>query len=127
MASDDQRQVFVLVDGDNIGTRLEDAVWRDDVAAYVQRSSELTAFFERMGAHLRNVGVSVLAIGGDSVLAEFSASEIATVLDVLDKVRVRHNVAFSAGIGPTLSQAHIALRTAKASGKARVHLDPSLS
>jgi hypothetical protein len=62
MTHDDQQQVFILVDGDNIGARLEHAIWLDDPAEYVRRSNELTSFFERMGTELTNAGISVLAI-----------------------------------------------------------------
>ncbi|MDR7381733.1 GTP cyclohydrolase IIa [Promicromonospora iranensis] len=126
MTHDDQQQVFILVDGDNIGARLEHAIWLDDPAEYVRRSNELTSFFERMGTELTNAGISVLAIGGDSVLAECSTSDIPSVLEVLDKVRARHDVDFSGGLGGTLSQAQTALRIAKTSGKARIHIDPYL-
>lgn len=119
--------MFILVDGDDVGASLEEAIWREDVASYVQRSGELTAHFRSMADVMSEAGATVLAVGGDSVLATCEPDVLDQIVNALNWLQSSSQVRSSAGVGTSLSRAHVALRMAKVSGKSRLVTDAGVA
>ena len=113
-------RLYIAVDGDDIGNRLEYLMLTNNL-------EELTSFSESFRQSLRwlgkciedDLGAEIVFSGGDNLLAITTATDVP--IDKLDAIRhkfaERTGKSLSAGIGKSARQAYVALKLAKASGK----------
>ena len=110
------RNVYVSVDGDDIGREIERALLEGDVDAAVLTSRTVAAALDGLAERLGAEGFDVLFASGDSLLARGPSRSLSWLGEHL----ARLGVSFSGGLGDSPALAHLALRSAKAHGKARV-------
>lgn len=112
---------YVTIDGDDIGRKLAACYLSNDLKALKEMKElvELKTF--KISEMLTKLGYDVVFCAADGITA-------CTSHDKIDKdhlfrsiqLTVGDELAFSAGIGSTLSEAYVALLFAKSTGKARI-------
>lgn len=110
--------VFIAVDGDDVGNRLECLILEGNEHGLREYSARVATAFEELSQLFRRCGASVLVQGGDTLLAR--AHDLAS--DRIAQLLRECLVPVSAGIGSTLPSAYLALRYAKCAGKGRLVL-----
>lgn len=105
----------VAVDGDQVGKRLEQAIFNSDPDTLANLSSSITSYFQEISKFLSMNNLRVLVHGGDIVIA---LGDVTPAI-VNGLFELPGPVSISAGIGSSILTAHLALRMAKASGGSR--------
>ncbi|MFF8641710.1 mCpol domain-containing protein [Streptomyces sp. NPDC015345] len=117
--------LFAIVDGDDVGNKIESHLLANDVAGFVQTSKMISLTMETVaGSASRVPGVAVISTGGDSILLQLGEDSITRLTDALEVLQQPGQFTFSVGVGRTLRESFIALRMAKSSGKCRVSIYP---
>ncbi|MFJ5179299.1 mCpol domain-containing protein [Streptomyces griseoviridis] len=112
---------FAIIDGDDVGSKVEIHILANDVEKFVESSRMINSTLERLADRMSSLpGVSLVHTGGDSILIEISDDCIDLMSDTLRKEQGPGALTFSAGVGATLRQSFLALRMAKSSGKCRI-------
>ncbi|MGP4109729.1 mCpol domain-containing protein [Streptomyces sp. 4N509B] len=109
---------FLALDGDNIGRRLEFHIVSDDIDGL----EKFTSSFIRATDNLiqlvsRYPNIDFLLKGGDSLLIALEYEQISDVVSCVEQATRGTGFTFSGGYGPSLREAYLALKIAKASGK----------
>ena len=105
--------IFVSIDGNNIGKRLERYILSerfDDLKSFSDRVSTAIAELSRF---IVGIGGTVLMSGGDNLLAMVPANERLSLKRFFDGVQ-SHDIPFSMGIGRNARASFLALKYAKA-------------
>ncbi|WP_370673377.1 mCpol domain-containing protein [Streptomyces sp. DvalAA-14] len=110
----------MIIDGDDIGNRVEAHLLSNDVDSFTTSSKEISSSIDELVDSLNKIpGVYVVSTGGDSILARIDSAHIGSIGDLLSNLQRPGRFTFSAGIGDTLRESFVALRMAKATGKRR--------
>lgn len=108
--------LFVAIDGDDVGVRLEALVLQGRLADVRLFSQQVTETVSMVAAQLEQMGAQVIFAGGDSILATFAKPDMNLVW--LHELPASP-CTFSVGIGHDAMTAYLALRVAKGLGKHR--------
>ncbi|MFI0718136.1 mCpol domain-containing protein [Streptomyces sp. NPDC021224] len=112
---------YLIIDGDDIGSKIEAHLLANDIDAFVTSSKEVSVAVDELAEALTKApGIYVVSTGGDSILARVEESCVDSLGNLLSSLQRPGRFTFSAGIGDTLRETFIALRMAKATGKHRV-------
>ncbi|WP_151481454.1 mCpol domain-containing protein [Streptomyces albicerus] len=112
---------FAIIDGDDVGNKVETHILANDIAKFVESSRMINAALEGIATRMADLpGVSLVHAGGDSILIEIRDGSVELIAEALKKEQKPGILTFSAGVGSTLRQSFLALRMAKSSGKCRV-------
>ncbi|MFI0086494.1 mCpol domain-containing protein [Streptomyces bobili] len=112
---------FAIIDGDDIGSKVESRLLADDVLGFVRTSKTIANMVESLAGHASAVpGVTVISSGGDSILLQVSDDSIGQLSDTLEELQQPGFFTFSVGVGGTLRESFVALRMAKSSGKCKI-------
>ncbi|MEU5046523.1 mCpol domain-containing protein [Streptomyces griseorubiginosus] len=112
---------FAIIDGDDVGNRIESRILANDVTGFVRTSKMIADAVDRLAEMSSTVpGVDVVSAGGDSILLQVAESSIDPLSVVLKELQDPESFTFSVGIGQTLRESFIALRMAKSSGKCKI-------
>src|SRR5213078_1418306 len=103
---------YVLLDGDQVGRRMEDLLLRDALPRLYFLVQDLNDAVLVLARVFRRVGGLVYLCGGDTVLG--SVENVRSLLAAMQAVRGALPCTFSAGVGSSVSDALIALKLAKA-------------
>jgi len=109
---------YVLLDGDQVGRRMEDLLLRDALPRLYFLVQDLNEAVLVLARVFRQVGGLVYLCGGDTVLG--SVENVRSLLCAMKSVRHALPCTFSAGVGSSVSDALIALKLAKARGAGEV-------
>jgi GTP cyclohydrolase III len=111
--------VYLAVDGDDVGRRLEYFLLRNDAVSLGRFTSAFGLTMRWLESEVARQGGDILFSGGDNFLARLpAASDIRSRLHELrSEFHRRTQRTLSAGIGADLREAYLALLLAKASGK----------
>ena len=109
---------YVLLDGDQVGQRMEDLLFRDALPRLYFLVQDLNDAVLHLSRVFRKVGGLVYVVGGDTVLG--SVDQVRPLLEGLRAIRHALPCTFSAGVGRCVSDALIALKLAKARGSGSV-------
>ncbi|MFD7897194.1 mCpol domain-containing protein [Streptomyces sp. NPDC059743] len=113
--------LFAIIDGDDVGHEIEAHLLTNDVSGFVRTSETISAAIELLASHASRIaGVTVVSVGGDSILLQVGENSITRLSDELEALQRPGHFTFSVGIGATLRESFIALRMAKSSGKCRI-------
>lgn len=104
--------VYVLVDGDNVGEKIDLLVLQGDLQALTEFTRGIDLAVGRVAALARDFEGAVFMAGGDNILARLS--DLPAFLDRFALLRADFCCPFSMGIGPEARDAHVALKVAKA-------------
>ncbi|WP_443060430.1 mCpol domain-containing protein [Streptomyces sp. NBC_00459] len=111
---------YLIIDGDDVGGKVEAHLLANDVDSFVASSKEISASIDQLVDSLNEIpGVYVVSAGGDSILARIDNPDIGSICDRLSGLQRPGQFTFSAGMGETLRESFVALRMAKAAGKRR--------
>ncbi|MFH9768162.1 mCpol domain-containing protein [Streptomyces microflavus] len=125
MSRSENFSLFAIVDGDDVGNKVESRILANDVTGFVSTSEMISAAMERTADRAARVpGVMVISTGGDSILLQLDDDSVAELVDVLEALQRPGYITFSVGVGGTLQQSFIALRMAKSSGKCKIVIHP---
>ena len=112
--------IFLAVDGDDIGSALENLILRNDLEAVAHFSASFRQDLDFLMNDLRREHMADIVFeGGDNLLA--SIVDGPSIITMMDHLRCKfqeldgHTV--SMGVGKSPRQAYFALKLAKASGK----------
>ena len=108
------RPQYVLLDGDQVGRRMEDLLLRDALPRLYFLVQDLNEAVLLLARVFRKAGGLVYLVGGDTVLG--SVDDIRPLLAGMQSVRHALPCTFSAGVGSSVRDALIALKLAKARG-----------
>lgn len=112
--------MYLFIDGDDVGSRMERHILNNDVAAFVEESKSTSRAIDQLAAKLAtSSGADVISVGGDSILVSIQSDAIPCLTELLTSMQSSEEFPFSAGIGRSLRESFVALRMAKSSGKRR--------
>ncbi|MFF4882642.1 mCpol domain-containing protein [Streptomyces nigra] len=112
---------FAIIDGDDVGNKVETHILANDITKFVESSRMINAALEGLAARMAELpGVSLVHTGGDSILIEVQDGSVDLITQALNEAQSPGTLTFSAGVGSTLRQSFLALRMAKSSGKCRI-------
>ena len=103
------------IDGDEVGKKIENALFNDDLAAAAEVSGRVESALHRVNGFFIESGAETVFLAGDSVL--LMADHL---IDCPEKYLQNGEITFSMGIGNTPSDAVLALKKAKGLGKNRI-------
>src|SRR5689334_21705937 len=114
------KELYVAVDGDDVGRRLEYFMLVNDRETLNSFSSSYGVAMNWLETELINqFGATIIFSGGDNLLASIQVNDKS--VESLERLRVkfaeRSKSTLSVGLGNNLQQAYFALKLAKASGK----------
>ena len=109
-------QVYIAIDGDDVGRAIEGYLLCNDVQDALDLSRQVERELSNLAECLRAQGFEVFFASGDSLLAAGAALTAAWLASRM----AESEFAFSAGMGQSAALAHLALRAAKTQGKRRV-------
>ena len=112
------RPQYVLLDGDQVGRRMEDLLLRDALPRLYFLVQDLNEAVLLLARVFRKAGGLVYLVGGDTVLG--SVDDIRPLLAGMQSVRHALPCTFSAGVGSSVRDALIALKLAKARGSGEI-------
>jgi minimal CRISPR polymerase domain len=108
-------KVYVYLDGDSVGDRLEGMLIDDDLHRAGELSQRLNEVVQHIAARLAAEGAEIIFAGGDNIFLRMELNH-----DVLHRslstFQTHTGVTASAGAGPTPADAFLALHSAKARG-----------
>jgi hypothetical protein len=110
--------LYVLLDGDQVGRRIEDLLLRNALPRLYFLIQDLNESVVILSRVFRKVGGLVYVCGGDTVLG--SVESVRTLLEAMRPVRHALPCTFSAGVGSSVRDALIGLKLAKARGPGEV-------
>lgn len=112
---------FVLLDGDDVGNRMENLLLKNRLDDFIKASQAVTVSVEEIARTAASInGAEVLTAGGDSILIGIPEDQLKRLLNALEDLQGKLGFSFSAGYGKTLRAAHTGLRLAKTEGKSRI-------
>lgn len=106
--------VFVLVDGDNVGEKIDLLVLQEDLQGVSEFTRGLDRAVDLIEAAAREAGGTVYIAGGDNVLARLD--DLDAFLEKFGALQGELGGTFSVGIGREAKDAHVALKVAKSRG-----------
>jgi len=104
---------YFAIDGDEVGLKLENYIYQNQLDKATTLSKNINEFLASLQEIVSQNGGVVIFCGGDSILFKIDSIKIG-LKKLLDKAEF---CTFSAGLGNTPFEAHIALKAAKASGR----------
>jgi len=109
-------KIYVSVDGNRIGSKIEALMIRGDIPGVTALSRQINTARIEVEHQISQLGGEVIFSGGDSVFAQFhSAIKIADVTPLVDLFFSISGCTASAGIGTTPQETYLALKLAKGS------------
>lgn len=105
------KPVFVLIDGDRVGDRIDRFILDWDLIALSAFTGRLDQAVARIAKLARKARGKVFMAGGDNILVQHRNLE--RLLADLHSIRKQLPCTFSVGIGADPPSAHLALKTAK--------------
>ncbi len=120
MREHSEEKLYIAVDGDDVGRRLEYYMIINDSTSLTAFSTDFRSSMTWLEDRLIQIfNAKILFSGGDNLLAEISLqNEFANPLSTLHlQFTQKSNNTLSVGVGSTLREAYFALKIAKASGK----------
>lgn len=120
--------VFVRLDGDNIGEKIELALINSDVEKAQSIHNVVQASIESVKLEIENYGYKILMSGCDDILFSINQSEFdnSTLIKVMECFFERSKFTLSIGVGFSINESLINLRIAKLSGKNKIVYNSSL-
>jgi GTP cyclohydrolase III len=123
-------EIFVAVDGDNVGSRLEYFAITNNVNVLIEFSRQFNETMNWFEHELVTIfGANVIFCGGDNLLARIVADS--PPIESLEKLRAefskRTESTLSIGLGDNPQQAYLALKLAKTNGKNKIRQFVELS
>lgn len=110
--------MYVYIDGDNIGMKIEQGFIDDNEGGLANISSELQRITKEISCKLKELDHEIIFSAADGILCKSAYINRVTIETVLNDLNSMFT--FSAGIGDSLEECYIALRYAKSSGRDRV-------
>jgi hypothetical protein len=112
--------VYVSVDGDNIGAMVGKARLNDDVEAVRRISTSIDLGNNIWKSFALRTGGNVIEMGGDEVALEIPADHVAELPDVRRQYAEKIGATVSVGVGMRLSESAKALLVSKLTGKDKI-------
>lgn len=113
-----RKPLYVLLDGDHVGQRIDDLMFRNALPRLYFLLQDLDEAVRVLARAFRKAGGLVYLAGGDSVLG--SIDNVRALLETLAPVRKLLPFTFSGGVGGNVQESLIALKLAKARGPGQV-------
>lgn len=112
---------YISIDGDDIGRKITSCYLSNNRQELINISQSLYEFTKKIATELQNYGFDIIFCAADGVVAstELDISLEAVYHEI--QILAPNNMTFSAGIGTSLSEAYIALMSAKSNGKNCLH------
>jgi minimal CRISPR polymerase domain len=108
---------YVGIDGDNVGSVLERLLILEQIAELHAFSGHMTELVSKLANAFSAAGGQIIFQGGDGLFAVFDSEVSRPPIEEL--VIAQKLITFSVGSGTTVREAYLALKIAKAQGKAR--------
>ena len=102
---------FVLVDGDDVGEKIDALIVRGDVGGLKGFTREIDQAVARVAAIAREADGEVHMAGGDNVLARVPDAD--AFVEAVARARESFCCTFSIGVGATARESQAALKAAK--------------
>jgi GTP cyclohydrolase III len=112
--------MYISVDGDNIGSSLENLIILEKSNELRDFSQDIFLFFEAIKKELIHCGAEIIFHGGDSILAKTDDIDSVSIIDKVfseSQNYVERRISVSVGLGESMLEAYLALKAAKTSGK----------
>lgn len=116
------KELFIAVDGDDVGHRLEYFMLINDQLSLSTFTATFSGSMSWLEERLRSdLDARIVFIGGDNLLAILLDNGLVNFQETLEKIRLGFSEkaisTLSIGVGRSPREAYLALKLAKASGK----------
>jgi hypothetical protein len=113
-------KMYISVDGDNIGSRLENLIILEKADELHKFSQDVFLYFEIIKKCLLSCEAEIIFHGGDSILAKIYDASFVPLIDRVfaeSQIYAQGQISVSVGLGDSMLEAYLALKAAKSSGK----------
>ena len=112
---------YISIDGDDIGRKITSCYLSNNRQELMYISQSLYEFTKEIAAKLQDYGFDIIFCAADGVVASTESDISLEAIFQEIQILAPNNMTFSAGIGTSLSEAYIALMSAKSNGKNCLH------
>jgi len=109
------RLIYVGLDGDDIGKKIEKCLLENDEKEAARLSQEVINTKDKIDEYLRSLNFEIIFSAGDDILSKGNSIDIEKLKEFL--LNVEDECSFSAGIANTMAKTYVALKYAKSIGK----------
>ncbi len=109
--------LYIALDGDNVGTKLAELINEGNDLKVANFASGVANDMQRYASNVESIGARVLLCSGDSVLYTISEHDAKEALNLLDA----NFCTYTIGVGRTIQEAHLMLNYGKFLGKNCIH------
>jgi GTP cyclohydrolase III len=112
--------MYISVDGDNIGSRLENLIILEKADELHKFSQDVFLYFEIIKKGLLDCEAEIIFYGGDSILAKVQGTSFVSLMNKIfseGQSYAQGQISVSVGLGDSILEAYLALKAAKSSGK----------
>lgn len=106
---------FIAVDGDDVGPAIRTQIVANNIQGAADLSQNLRQMFIEVSSKLKDLGATIIFVGGDSLLVKSEHRPTENWFITLPSAPCT----ISIGIGTSAQNAYLALQLAKAQGKNR--------
>lgn len=110
--------IYIGIDGDDVGTKIEKSLLENDEINVARISKEITSSINKTTNYLKVLNFEIIFSAGDDILCKGEAIEIDDLSNYL--AEIKNTNTFSVGIGNTLEKTYVALKYAKSIGKNKI-------
>lgn len=107
--------IYLYIDGDDIGLRIERTFMENDEVMLRQVNEDIQDLVRHISTYLQDIGFTIIFSGADGVICKGEQIDIEKLLHYIR--RLSFDYTFSVGAGKTLQDAFLSLRYAKSLGK----------
>lgn len=104
--------LYLAIDGDQVGKRLEQLILVSDISSVVTLSNAITNQFSELQQLLEEAGLEITLAAGDMLIGFGESNKVRQASRLLKST----TVSLSAGVGRDIRAAYLALRYAKSLG-----------
>jgi hypothetical protein len=119
--------IFVAINGDDVGSRIGDAIANDDHEGLAQASSSIQGAHDTIDQWVNSVGGKKISSAGDDAIYMVPDNAVNDLDDIRAQYKEESGHGLTVGVGASMSQASKALIYGKLNGKDQtIHYEPMI-
>jgi hypothetical protein len=119
--------IFIAINGDDVGSRIGDAIANDDHEGLAQASSSIQGAHDTVDQWVDSVGGKKISSAGDDAIYMVPDNAVNDLDDVRSQYKEESGHGLTVGVGASMSQASKALIYGKLNGKDQtIHYEPMI-
>lgn len=121
------KNIYIAINGDDVGSRIGDAIANDDHEALAQASSSIQNAHDTVDQWIESIGGKKISSAGDDAIYLAPEQAVNDLDSVREQYKQESGHGLTVGVGASMSQASKALIYGKMNGKNQtIHYEPAI-